>query len=137
MKKCLFIFFWSFALVYAGNNFPSYRECKKLTTSFSLQGIINDQNSPPFACHFGRFHVKVMASYGLYKYLSLLGSGLLINSMTLSFDVHTNPLLIYSVPRESPIEDGSILVMYYTFPKDNDQERNLLEYYLLEYPVDR
>jgi hypothetical protein len=78
-----------------------------------------------------------MASYRLYKYLSLQGSGLLINPMTLSFDVPTNPLLIYSVPRESPVEDGSILVIYFTFPKDNDQETHLLEYYLLEYPVDR
>lgn len=110
--------------------------------SYSLEGVIDEGKSTPFACHFGHFTVEMVNSrYTDYKYFKLQGSGVLVNSLTLSSNVDSHPKVIYAVPKDSPIQNGSILsvccISRKNVPyegeerKEIDQEAALMEFYLL------
>lgn len=87
--------------------------------SFSLEKIINDKRSSPFACGFGHFEVEIVPSkYKEHKYFKLSGSGILINSGWLHSNIGSNPDIIYAVPQSSPIKDKTSLSAYCISSKD-------------------
>lgn len=107
---------------------------------FSLKGIIDDKKSPGFACTFGKSKVEIIKTSDSYKYLRLTGSGIVINSMWLRTQRGENPEIIYAVPKDSFIENGSTLVSFCISghntnvegPEKGGKEVPFLTFYLIE-----
>lgn len=114
--------------------------------AYSLEGVVDVKKSPLFACHFGRFTVEMVPSqYKDNKYFKVSGTGVLVNSVNLVTKIGSSPQIIYAVPKDAPISNGSVLSAYcisqqglshvpYEGPerKDIDQSAAVIQFYLLE-----
>jgi hypothetical protein len=121
------------------------QELQKLPdASYSLNGVIDEKKSPPFAGSFGRYTVEMVPSKNTeHKYFKVAGVGILINSSVLHAKrIGSNDKIIYAVPKDAPISNGSVLSAYcighsqvpYEGPerKDIDRSAAVMEFYVLE-----
>lgn len=116
--------------------------------SLDLKDVIDDRNTPPFACSFGKYEViTVPSKYTDHTYFKVKGGGLLVNSGWLHTNTGSHPDIIYAVPKSSPIANGTRLSGYCISMKHvpyEGKERETLdkaaavvEFYLIESPISR
>lgn len=116
--------------------------------SMDLKDVIDDHNTPPFACSFGKYEViTVPSKYTDYTYFKVKGRGLLVNSGWLHTNTGSNPDIIYAVSKPSPIANGSRLSGYCISMKhvpyegkereEYDKAAAVVEFYLIETHIPR
>lgn len=99
--------------------------------SFSLEGIVDDECSEPFAIHIGKFTVEMIQEKKGLKYFKLHGKGILINSGFMHKNVNSNPYITYTVPDSSKIENGSVLSLH-AFKKFKNEDGSFpMHFYVL------
>ena len=74
--------------------------------TYSLQGILNDKDSEPFACTFGSFRVHVKEQKGSEILASIQGIGILVNSSYLTPSVSTDADITFRFPSTSKVSEG-------------------------------
>lgn len=99
--------------------------------SFTLDGIVDAQNSEPFACMIGESVVEIVKIKNGLKYLKLHGEGVLINSGYIHKNVCEHSDIIWTVPKSSPLGNGSILSLHAFKSSRNKDGSQPIDFYVL------